>query len=207
MLGDFHIPHRTGEVPAKYKEILTPNQFAYVLCTGMDVGEKCRKSGKQGGARLDQDIGSTGVRSQGGLLRVELGIPWRKSSIWLSQVVEIKGTKVGLVHGHQVVPWGDEESLNNKAREMDVEILVYGHTHELKFSQLHNTYFVNPGSMTGAFSPLRADVAPSFLILEFKSKSTVIYSYSLMDNNEIKIGDCTITKQWIMYWHWQAYFN
>lgn len=109
--------------------------------------------------------------------------------------MEIKGTKVGLVHGHQVVPWGDEESLNNKAREMDVEILVYGHTHELKFSQLHNTYFVNPGSMTGAFSPLRADVSPSFLILEFKSKSTVIYSYSLMDNNEIKIGDCTITKQ------------
>ena len=34
VLGDFHIPHRIGEVPAKYKEILTPNQFAYVLSTG-----------------------------------------------------------------------------------------------------------------------------------------------------------------------------
>lgn len=37
VLGDFHVPHRTGEVPAKYKEILTPNQFAYVLCTGNPI--------------------------------------------------------------------------------------------------------------------------------------------------------------------------
>lgn len=38
VLGDFHIPHRIGEVLAKYKEMLSPNQFAYVLCTGTDLG-------------------------------------------------------------------------------------------------------------------------------------------------------------------------
>lgn len=25
-----------------------------------------------------------------------------------TQVVEIKGRKVGLIHGHQIIPWGDE---------------------------------------------------------------------------------------------------
>jgi vacuolar protein sorting-associated protein 29 len=79
--------------------------------------------------------------------------------------VEIKGMKIGLLHGHQVIPWGDEEALYNKARELDCEMLITGHTHEMKHSQLHNTHFVNPGSMTGAFSPLRAEVPPSFLIL------------------------------------------
>ena len=75
-----------------------------------------------------------------------------------------------------------------------MDIIVTGHTHEMKFSQLGKTYFINPGSMTGAFSPLRADVPPSFLIMEFKSNSTVIYSYSLVDN-EIKTGECTITRE------------
>jgi vacuolar protein sorting-associated protein 29 len=109
-------------------------------------------------------------------------------------VVDIKGTKVGLLHGHQIIPWGDEECLYNKARELDVDILITGHTHEVKFSQLHKIYLANPGSLTGAFSSLRTDDPPSFLILEFKSKSTVIYSYSLVDN-DIKAGDFIINKE------------
>lgn len=100
---------------------------------------------------------------------------------------------MGLLHGHQVIPWGDEEALYNKARELDVDMIISGHTHEMKFSQLGKTCFINPGSMTGAFSPLKADVPPSFLILEFKSTSTIIYSYSLVDN-DIKTGDVTITR-------------
>lgn len=34
VLGDFHIPMRAFEVPAKYKEILTPNKVNAVFCTG-----------------------------------------------------------------------------------------------------------------------------------------------------------------------------
>jgi vacuolar protein sorting-associated protein 29 len=102
-------------------------------------------------------------------------------------VFEIKGMKLGLLHGHQVIPWGDEEVLYNKARELDCEMLITGHTHEMKYSQLYNTHFVNPGSMTGAFSPLRAEVPPSFQILEFKTKSIVVYNYSLVDG-EFKTG-------------------
>ena len=32
--------------------------------------------------------------------------------------------------GHTVVPWGDLESLSKLRREMDVDILVTGHTHK-----------------------------------------------------------------------------
>jgi vacuolar protein sorting-associated protein 29 len=50
------------------------------------------------------------------------------------QVLEIGGFKVGLCHGHQVVPWGDLESLALLQRRLDVDILVTGHTHEFKVS-------------------------------------------------------------------------
>ncbi len=52
---------------------------------------------------------------------------------------------------------------------------------------MDKTYLLNPGSMTGAFTPLRTEVYPSFLIIEFKSTSTIIYTYQLIDN-EVKLG-------------------
>ena len=45
--------------------------------------------------------------------------------------------------------------------------------------------------MTGAFTPLRAEVYPSFLIIEFKSSSTIIYTYQLIDGEvkaQLQIG-------------------
>ena len=40
IIGDFHIPTRSSEIPAKYKEMITPNKVSTVLCTG-NVG--CRE--------------------------------------------------------------------------------------------------------------------------------------------------------------------
>ena len=39
-------------------------------------------------------------------------------------------SKLPLCAGHTVVPWGDLESLAKLRREMDVDILVTGHTHK-----------------------------------------------------------------------------
>ena len=40
--------------------------------------------------------------------------------------------KIGLIHGHQIVPWGDKESLASTLRRMNADILVSGHTHEVR---------------------------------------------------------------------------
>jgi hypothetical protein len=40
--------------------------------------------------------------------------------------------KVGVCHGHQVVPWGDKEALAILQRQMGADILITGHTHEFK---------------------------------------------------------------------------
>lgn len=92
-----------------------------------------------------------------------------------------------MIHGHQVIPCGTEEALYLKALEMNASILVSGHTHELKISEVEGVTLINPGSLTGAYSPLRPDVANSFVILEVKSKTSIVHGYEYVDG-ELRAG-------------------
>ena len=33
-IGDLHIPHRTHDLPAKFKKLLVPGKIQQILCTG-----------------------------------------------------------------------------------------------------------------------------------------------------------------------------
>jgi vacuolar protein sorting-associated protein 29 len=74
----------------------------------------------------------------------------------------------------QVVPWGDKGSLALLQRQLDVDILVTGHTHQVSVRkrslalnwfdvcalsqfeafEIDRKFFINPGSATGAFGGL-----------------------------------------------------
>lgn len=79
--------------------------------------------------------------------------------------------KVGVIHGHQCVPAGDLDSLSAIARQMDVDVLVSGHTHVYAYffpssfrlhliapltrfqaTEYDGKFFLNPGTATGAWS-------------------------------------------------------
>ena len=47
-----------------------------------------------------------------------------------TKVVTIGNVKIGIIHGHQVTPWGDFEALAAIQRQLDVDVLIHGHTHE-----------------------------------------------------------------------------
>ena len=70
------------------------------------------------------------------------------------KVVTVGQFRVGLTHGHQVVPWGETESLAMVQRQLDVDILITGHTHKFEAFEHENRFYINPGSATGAYSPL-----------------------------------------------------
>ena len=77
---------------------------------------------------------------------------------------------------------------------MGVDILISGHNHQMKLTRVDNLTILNPGSLTGAFSPLSANTVASFLIIEFKAGSIVIYPYEISED-EIKPGEnITISK-------------
>ena len=47
----------------------------------------------------------------------------------MSITVKHSPITIGVVHGHQCVPNGDLDSLSAIARQMDVDVLISGHTH------------------------------------------------------------------------------
>ena len=59
-------------------------------------------------------------------------------------------------------------------RELDVDVLVYGHTHEVRAFEYEDKFYLNPGSATGSYSPLLKYVAsfPSSLFLSFSLSDT-----------------------------------
>lgn len=52
------------------------------------------------------------------------------------------------------MPWGDPESLALIQRQLDVDILIAGHTHKFEAYEHENKFYINPGSATGAYNAL-----------------------------------------------------
>lgn len=52
------------------------------------------------------------------------------------------------------MPWGDQESLALLQRELEVDILITGHTNKFNAFEKDGKFFINPGSATGAYSAL-----------------------------------------------------
>ena len=119
------------------------------------------------------------------------------------KVIQIGQFKIGLIHGHQIVPWGDAHSLAVVQRQLDVDILISGHTHRNEVNEYEGKWFINPGSITGAyrynyfvypscfsvlimclflkliFSTLTTEVTPSFILLAIQGSKVVTYVYEL----------------------------
>lgn len=70
----------------------------------------------------------------------------------MSKVVTHGSLRIGFTHGHTVVPPGDAEALLIAARQMDVDVLLWGGTHRFEAYEMEGKFFVNPGSGTGAFA-------------------------------------------------------
>ena len=101
--------------------------------------------------------------------------------------------KIGIIHGHQVVPWGDQESLASVARSMGVDILISGHTHKNKISTYDGKYFINPGSATGAYSSITPDACPSFILMAFQGDEILVFVYDF-EGGALKVAKTEIQK-------------
>ena len=95
VIGDFHIPQRASGIPEKFQRMFVPNKMQHVLCTG-------NLSTKE---QYDE------LRSLAPNVHVVRGSFDDNSSFPDTKVIQIGQFKVGLVSGHQVVPWGDSQSL------------------------------------------------------------------------------------------------
>ena len=168
LVGDMLVPERICDISEQFKTLLAPDKINHILCLG-NMGSKesydwvKTLSNKFDCVKGDFDFDET--------------LPNKKC-------VQIGEFKIGMIHGHQVIPSGDIDSLCNVQRELGCDILVSGYTHELSLTVKDNVLYLNPGSITGTFSPSIKEHSPSFILLALQGELAVIYVYIL--NNETK---------------------
>lgn len=133
VLGDMHVPSRKADLPERFKKLLVPGKIQHVLCTG----NLCSVSMVEYLQSVCPDVH---------VVKGDLD----EQAFDEQKVVTIGQFKIGLCHGHQIVPWGEKEALAAVRRQLDVDILVTGHTHKYEATEHEGFLLLNPGSATGA---------------------------------------------------------
>eukprot|EP01147_Barroeca_monosierra_P001232 gene1232-4441_t len=134
VIGDFHIPHRANAIPEAFAEKLMPGKIQHILCTGNLVTRDTFDYLKT----LASDVHVVAGDFD------EITYPEEK-------IVTIGDFKIGLCHGHKIVPWGDVRS----------QLMFEANTVE-------GCLLLNPGSATGAYSPIQPEVHPSFALMDIQ---------------------------------------
>jgi len=177
-IGDFHVPMRAADVPAKFKQLLVAGKIQHILCTG----DLCIK---------EMHDYLKGICSDLHIVKGEFD----ESNYPETKVLTVGSFKIGICHGHQVIPWGDIESLAMLQRQLDVDILVSGHVtsqvagekdkerKQCKVLKYEDRLLVNPGSATGAYNGITHDVKPSFVLLDIAELKVDAYVYELVDGD------------------------
>jgi len=168
VIGDFHIPTRTHDLPLKFKKLLVPGKIQQIICTG----NLCDKE--------TYDY----LRTVAADVNVVRGDYDEDSKYPLSQILSHPPIRIGVIHGQQCVPTGDIDSLASIARQMDVDVLISGGTHKFEAVEYGGRFFVNPGSATGAWTGLfNGTVTPSFALMDIQGPVLTTYVYQLIEGD------------------------
>jgi len=168
VIGDLFIPDRAPDIPQKFKKLLSPGKIGQVLCLG----------------NLTDKETYDFLRAIAPDLQIVKGdFDTEATNLALSKVVQHGGLRIGFTHGHTIIPRGDADSLLISARQMDVDVLLWGGTHKFEAYELEGKFFVNPGSATGAFSTgwqaEGEEPTPSFCLMDVQGDVLVLYVYQL----------------------------
>jgi vacuolar protein sorting-associated protein 29 len=180
IIGDFYVPFKKPDIPPVFKELLNTDKIKTVLCTGNVCSDEIvdRLKAIANNVHIVKGDFDTTLTSE---------LPE-------SITVQVGHFKVGLIHGHQIVPWGNHEALEDRMRKMDVDILVYGHTHVNEiFQSCTGKYLINPGSVTGIRNQV-GPTSPSFMLMAVQGPSAAIYVYELGQDGKANVAMSEIRK-------------
>ncbi len=158
VISDTHIPERVDKIPKTVFEIF--DNVDMILHAGDLVSIKVVDQLKK--------LAPT-IYVQGNMDRYYgLDLPKRN-------VVTVDKFKIGLDHG-EVYPRGDTQQLKYIALEMDVDVLITGHTHWAFINEVDKILLLNPGSPT---VPRMSD--PTVMLLKIEN--------NIIDSEIVKIGE------------------
>ena len=140
---------------AQFRKLLTPGKIGQIICLGNLKDKETYDYLRQVAPELHIVKGDYDVDTP---------------NMALSKVVQHGNMRLGFTHGHTIIPQGDADALLIAARQMDVDVLLWGGTHKFEAYELEGKFFVNPGSATGAFSTnwgaTDEEPIPSFCLMD-----------------------------------------
>ena len=158
-IGDIYIPDRAFELPLKFRKLLCPNpntiptnnKLSKVLCLGNITNsfdtlkflyDLSPSFNVVGGEFDNSQILSQQIASLNG----------KEGQVPTYNIIQHDNLRIGFTNGYLVVPKNDPLALLTLAREIDVDILIWGGTHKVEAYTLDGKFFINPGSATGAYN-------------------------------------------------------
>lgn len=156
VISDTHIPNRSLKMPDKVFEIFKDVELI------MHAGDLCSLE-----VIRDLEKIAPTIAVQGNMDRAN------DLNLSKSKVTTVENIKIGLNHG-DINPRGDTQQLYYMAKELDVNILITGHTHVPMIETINDVLLVNPGSPT---SPRLSD--PSVMILSIEDKNVEVNAFKV----------------------------
>ncbi|MEM1627685.1 MAG: YfcE family phosphodiesterase [Desulfurococcaceae archaeon] len=163
--GDSHVPDRAERINPRFRQLIenwSPWEMVFFTgdLTGMEVFNWLRSISKA----LFIVRGNMDV----------LTFPQKV-------ILEIKGFKVGMIHGDGIYPRGDTKGLSKAASSLGVDILISGHTHSdfVKTSITGGELLLNPGSLTGVWGGGGGSYTPSFMVLDMGKNKLELHVFKM----------------------------
>lgn len=185
-IGDSHIPRRASNIPNKIydtlNQLIEKEKFDYTFFTGDIIKADVFIDFLNHNTKKEVFIVIGNMDYYGGKTDAPM---YQKLDFLFPDNSKIT---LGLTHGHQISPRGDQMQLELLASEKNYNILVSGHTHkEEVFLTKKGILLLNPGSVTGAWSFI-ASGNPSFITLNLNEKTREIdINLFQLDNRSSKL--------------------
>ncbi len=187
IMGDVHIPSRIDSIPEEVKEILNANKgkFTRVICTG-DFGTIETYEYFKSLLPKSKEWNFNCVKND-----------FQETKLSFPDTLTVKSNdyKIGIINGYQIVPWGDLTALSALCKQMECDIIISGFTHLRGVFHFEGKWFINPGTITGAFSPLTNNPPPSFMVLFTLPEFATLYLYEYnFSSKQFDVSKFDLTK-------------
>lgn len=187
IMGDVHIPNRIDALPEAIKNVLTsakikPNR---IISTG--------NFGTMNEYRFFKSLLAKGCENNFHCVKND----FQETMLSFPETITVKsnGITIGVINGYQIVPWGDLTELASQSKLLHCDIMVSGFTHIAGVYQFEGKWFINPGTISGAFSSLKNNPNPSFMILVTQGEKAILHLYQLNPSTQtFDISKIEITK-------------
>ena len=154
-----HLPYVKGVLPERAVEVFREANVSLIIHAGDVVDPSIIRE-------LSEVAPVVAVRGNADPPELQRRLP-------AVEVVEVDGYRVGVTHMLGVPPLWDRSKVEELVRGLNLDVLVFGHTHKPLLERYGGALLVNPGSPVEPIPPLL--VKPTVALLVLSEEGVDVY--------------------------------